>query len=49
MMNPLELIGITLVVISIVYAFIKKKDRLGLALIIVLLALLFILKQLGRF
>ena len=44
----LELIGLILVTISIVYAFIKKREKIGLALIIVLLVLLFLLKQLGK-
>ena len=48
-LSGLEILGIALVVISIVYAFIKKKDKMGMALMIVLLTLLFILKQLGRF
>ncbi len=47
-MARLELFGVALVVISIVYAFFKKKDKLALALIIVLLVLLFILGQLGK-
>lgn len=38
-----EIIGISLVVISVVYAFCKKNNRKGLALIIVLLILLFLL------
>ncbi len=47
-MLGLELIGLLLVLISIIYAFIKKKEKTGLALITVLLALLFILNKLGR-
>jgi len=47
-MLGLELIGLILVTISIVYAFIKKREKIGLALIIVLLVLLFLLKQLGK-
>lgn len=42
-MAGLELFGIALVVVSIVYAFYKKNDRLALALIIVLLVLLYLL------
>lgn len=47
-MAGLEILGIALVVIAIVYSFFKKKDKVGLALIIVLLVLLFMLSQLGR-
>jgi len=47
-MAGLELFGIALTAVAIVYAFFKKKDRVGMALIIVLLVLLFILSQLGR-
>ncbi|MEK6835355.1 MAG: hypothetical protein AABX61_03775 [Nanoarchaeota archaeon] len=43
----LELIGIILVVISIIYSFIKKKELMGLALIIVLLMLLYLLGYLN--
>ena len=38
-----ELIGIILVVISIIYSFIRKNEKAGLALIIVLLILLYLL------
>jgi len=38
-----ELIGVILVAISIVYSFIKKHDKTAFALIIVLLALLYLL------
>jgi len=38
-----EIFGIALVVVSIIYAFYKKNDRLALALIIVLLVLLYLL------
>ena len=47
-MVGLELLGIGLVGIAIIYAFYKKNDKLGLALIIVLLVLLFLLGQLGK-
>lgn len=47
-MVGLEILGIALVVTAIVYSFYKKRDKVGLALIIVLLVLLFILGQLGR-
>ncbi len=47
-MAGLELFGIALTAIAIVYAFVKKRDRIGMALIIVLLVLIFILNQLGR-
>lgn len=46
-MAGLELFGVALVVVSIVYAFYKKKDRLALALIIVLLVLLYLLGYLN--
>ena len=42
-MPGLEIVGVILVAVSIVYAFYKKKDRMALALIIVLLVLLFLL------
>ena len=48
-MIGLEIFGIVLVVVSIIYAFIKKQDRLGLALIIVLLTLLLLLSYFGKF
>ncbi len=47
-MAGLELFGVGLVVVAIIYSFYKKKDKLGLALIIVLLVLLFLLSQLGK-
>jgi len=47
-MANLELLGVGLVGVAIIYAFYKKNDKLGLALIIVLLVLLFLLGQLGR-
>ena len=49
MINPLEIFGIALVVGAIIYSFTKKKDKVGMALIIVLLVLLLMLKQLGVF
>lgn len=42
-----ELFGIILVVIAIIYSFIKKKEIMGLALIIVLLVLLYLLGYLN--
>ena len=48
-MAGLEIFGVALVVIAIVYAFLKKKDTLALTLMIVLLVLLFLLWQLGTF
>lgn len=39
----LELIGVILVGVSIIYAFYKKKDNIALALIITLLILLYLL------
>ena len=42
-MVGVELIGIGLVAPSIVYSFYKKNDKLGLALIVVLLVLLYLL------
>ncbi len=47
-MAGLDIFGVALVVIAIVYAFYKKNDRLALTLMIVLLVLLFLLWQLGR-
>ena len=47
-MAGLELLGVALTTIAIVYAFVKKKDKVGMALIIVLLVVLFILFQLGK-
>ncbi|MBI1973091.1 hypothetical protein HYS50_03730 [Candidatus Woesearchaeota archaeon] len=46
-MAGFDLVGIALVVVAIVYAFFKKKDRVALALIIVLLVLLYILGYLN--
>ena len=46
-MPGLEIVGITLVAVSIIYAFYKKKDQTGLALIIVLLILLYMLGYLN--
>lgn len=46
-MAGLELFGVALVVIAIVYAFINKRDKMGLALIIVLLVLLYLLGYLS--
>ena len=43
MMLGLEIVGVSLVVISIIYAFIQKKTNVGLSLMIVLLILLLIL------
>lgn len=42
-MAGMDLIGIILVCFSIVYSFYKKKEFVGIALIIVLLVLLYIL------
>jgi len=42
-----ELIGVILVAVSIIYSFIKKREKVGLALIIVLLALLYLLGYLN--
>ncbi len=42
-----ELIGVSLVIVSIIYSFIKKNERAGLALIIVLLVLLYLLGYLS--
>jgi len=47
-MAGLELFGVALTAIAIVYAFVKKRDKVGMALIIVLLVLLFILSKLGK-
>lgn len=47
-MAGLELLGVALVIVAILYAFFKKQDRVGLALIIVLLVVLFILTQLNK-
>ena len=46
-MAGFEIVGILLVIVAIIYAFIKKKDKLGMALIIVLLVLLYMLDKLG--
>ena len=42
-MVGVELIGIGLVAASIVYSFYKKNDKLGVALIVILLVLLYLL------
>jgi len=42
-MAGFEIVGIMLVLIAIVYSFAKRKDNVGLALIIVLLILLYLL------
>ncbi len=42
-MAGFEVVGIILVAVSIVYSFIKKQDKVALALIIVLLVLLYML------
>lgn len=42
-----DLVGIILVVVSIIYSFIKKREKVGLALIIVLLVLLYLLGYLS--
>ncbi|MBI4143789.1 hypothetical protein HY486_00895 [Candidatus Woesearchaeota archaeon] len=46
-MAGLEVVGIALVAVSIVYSFYKKHDRTGMALIIVLLVLLSLLGYLN--
>ncbi len=38
-----DIVGVGLVVAAIIYSFTKKKDKVGLALIIVLLLLLYML------
>ncbi len=38
-----DLFGVGLVSAAIIYSFVKKKDKLGMALIIVLLVLLYML------
>ncbi len=38
-----DLVGVGLLVAAIIYSFVKKKDKLGMALIIVLLVLLYML------
>ena len=38
-----DLVGVGLVGAAIIYSFVKKKDKLGMALIIVLLVLLYML------
>jgi len=43
-----EIFGISLVIISIILAFYKKKDKVAMALIITLLALLWILNSYGK-
>ena len=47
-MAGLELLGVALTAIAVIYAFVKKKDKVGMALIIVLLVVLFMLFQLGK-
>lgn len=42
-----EIVGIALICASIIYSFYKKQDRVGFALIIVLLVLLYLLGYLG--
>ncbi len=42
-----ELVGVLLVSIAIVIAFVKKQDKLAISLIITLLVLLLLLNQLG--
>jgi len=42
-MAGLDVLGVALVVIAVVYAFWKKHDRVALALVIVLLVLLVLL------
>jgi len=42
-----EIVGVSLVAFSIVYAFYKKKDKMALGLIIVLLVLLYLLGYLN--
>ena len=46
-MPGLDIFGIALVVISIIMAFQKKKDKLALSLMIVLLVLLYLLGYLN--
>ena len=46
-MVGLELFGILLVCVAIIYSFYKKKDNIALSLIIVLLILLYLLGYLG--
>lgn len=46
-MMGLEIIGVVLVGVSIVYAFYKKKDKLALGLVIVLLILMYLLGYLN--
>jgi len=46
-MAGFEIVGILLVIVAIIYSFIKGKDKLGMALIIVLLVLLFMLDKFG--
>ena len=43
-----EIMGVTLVAISIVYSFIKKHDKTAMALMIVLLVLLYFIGYLGK-
>lgn len=42
-MAGFDLVGVSLVVVAIIYSFVKKKDKEGMALIIVLLILLYML------
>ena len=46
-MAGFELVGVGLVVAAIIYSFVKKKDKVGMALIIVLLVLLYLLGYLS--
>lgn len=46
-MAGFEIVGIALVAAAIIYSFAKKKDKVGLALIIVLLILLYMLGYLS--
>lgn len=47
-MAGFDLVGVGLVAAAIIYSFIKKKDKVGLALIIVLLLLLYMLGYFSR-
>lgn len=42
-MAGLEVVGVALVGVAIAYSFIKKREKIGILLIIVLLILLFLL------
>lgn len=46
-MIGLEVVGVALVCVSIIYSFYKKQDKVGIALIIVLLVLLYMLGYLS--